>query len=332
MRIMKKRCLVLLAAFAFFALFPPTVFAAGAKLTVATAEAEPGDVVTLAVDMTDNPGFCYLKLNYTYDREKLEFVRVDNGTVSTDSFIAAGDALSWDTANDAAGDGTLFRLIFSVKENAAGTAAVALSVAGCFNYDEQEVAVAVANGAVNIKGVHTHTWDEGTPVRTATCKEEGLIVFICTQCGEIKTEATAVNPANHYGGGTELKGAKPATESENGYTGDRVCKGCGAVLEKGSEIPKVPAGHTHTLTVNEAQPPTCTTDGALAHYSCSVCGRMFRDAEGTEEISSAAIPTASHAFGDWTVTSPASETEDGERIRECEICRATEKEVIPAIG
>ena len=42
-------------------------------------------------------------------------------------------------------------------------------------------------------------------------------------------------------GGTEIKDAKDATCTENGYTGDTCCKGCGAKLESGKVIPA--AGH-----------------------------------------------------------------------------------------
>ena len=36
---------------------------------------------------------------------------------------------------------------------------------------------------------------------------------------------------------TELKNAKDATETEKGYTGDKVCKACGETVEKGKDIP-----------------------------------------------------------------------------------------------
>jgi hypothetical protein len=36
---------------------------------------------------------------------------------------------------------------------------------------------------------------------------------------------------------TELKGAKEATETEKGYTGDKVCTDCGETVEKGKDIP-----------------------------------------------------------------------------------------------
>ena len=40
-------------------------------------------------------------------------------------------------------------------------------------------------------------------------------------------------------GGTEIKNIKEATYEAAGYTGDKVCKSCGVVLEKGKVIPKL---------------------------------------------------------------------------------------------
>ena len=367
---MKKRYLILIAVLALSALFPLSVPAAGTTISVSSAQAAPGETVSLAVTLADNPGFCYLKLTYAYDREKLTFLKAENGTVSTDSFLATDGAFSWDTARDATADGTLVTLTFRVKDSAAGTADVSVDVAGCFNYDEQEVAVTVRNGVISIEGgavppaasgeedgseskdraeapsgetgdsgntgetreAHVHEWDGGSTVRTATCMAVGVVVYKCPLCGETKTENTPVNPANHGSRGTELRGVKPASATEEGYTGDRVCKDCGAVLAQGEGIPRVSAAHTHSLAPHEAQAPTCTTDGTLPHYACEICGMMFADAEGTEELASAAIPSASHVFGSWTVTRPASGRENGERIRECGICHITETGEIPADG
>ena len=51
---------------------------------------------------------------------------------------------------------------------------------------------------------------------------------------------------------TELVGAKDATETEEGYTGDKVCTKCGETVEKGTTIPKV-----------EVVPPAPTGDALI---------------------------------------------------------------------
>ncbi len=37
-------------------------------------------------------------------------------------------------------------------------------------------------------GAHTHAWDDGDIASPASCGSEGLIVYICTECGDIKSE------------------------------------------------------------------------------------------------------------------------------------------------
>ena len=86
----------MITAIALLVLFPLHVPAAGPCITVTPAEATPGDTVAVSVTVSGNPGFMYLKLRYAFDSEKLDFVRAENGTVSTDSFSVVGNVLSED--------------------------------------------------------------------------------------------------------------------------------------------------------------------------------------------------------------------------------------------
>ena len=56
----------------------------------------------------------------------------------------------------------------------------------------------------------------------------------------------------------------------------------------------------HTLTAVEAVPATCETAGVKAHWVCSVCGKLFSDAEGKTEttLEKLAIPATGHAYGE----------------------------------
>ena len=55
----------------------------------------------------------------------------------------------------------------------------------------------------------------------------------------------------------------------------------------------------HTLTAVEAVPATCETAGVKAHWVCSVCGKLFSDAEGKTEttLEKLTIPATGHAYG-----------------------------------
>ncbi|HJF93664.1 MAG TPA: DUF6273 domain-containing protein [Lachnoclostridium phocaeense] len=85
-----------------------------------------------------------------------------------------------------------------------------------------------------------------TEAKAATCTEDGNKEYwTCEICGkyfsdeelaqEIEKEETVIEAKGH--GETELKNAKEATCTSEGYTGDKVCRECGEVLEKGEVIP-----------------------------------------------------------------------------------------------
>ncbi|MBQ1363020.1 MAG: hypothetical protein IIY43_08235, partial [Oscillospiraceae bacterium] len=93
-------------------------------------------------------------------------------------------------------------------------------------------------------------------------------------------------------------------------------------------------GHTHKLTRTEAVAATCERDGTEAYWICSDCGKLFRDAGGKNEIETpVTIPATGHDWGEWVVTAPATETEDGQETRICGNDPShTETRIIPALN
>lgn len=67
-----------------------------------------------------------------------------------------------------------------------------------------------------------------------------------------------------------------------------------------------PCADGHTLTAVPEVPATCEETGVKAHWVCSVCGKLFSDAEGKNEttLEALTIPAAGHAWGQpvWTWT------------------------------
>ena len=128
----------------------------------------------------------------------------------------------------------------------------------------------------------------------ATCQHDGLSVLQCSVCkqylnvkmtndgyeyaGTVAAAGTApayvVKQVKHMAA-AELKDAKEATCTEVGYTGDKVCKWCGIVMEKGKEIPM----KEHTVVDVAAVEATCTADGMTAGTKCSVCGTVLSGCE-----------------------------------------------------
>lgn len=95
----------------------------------------------------------------------------------------------------------------------------------------------------------------------------------------------------------------------DGYTGDTYCKDCGEKLSTGKIIPA-----KHTLVKVEAKEATHEEDGNIEYYECSVCGKIFADAEATEK------PTTEPVETEEPTTAPAetepTETKPGKTLGE----------------
>lgn len=135
---------------------------------------------------------------------------------------------------------------------------------------------------ITLKKGHT----EAVKVLVApTCSSDGMSVKYCSVCNAYLTKGYLngtndttpayyiVKAVPHTAG--DPVNAKEATCTEVGYTGDKVCKWCGIMLEKGKEIPM----KEHTSVDVAAVEATCTTDGMTAGTKCSVCDKVLTGCE-----------------------------------------------------
>ncbi len=79
-------------------------------------------------------------------------------------------------------------------------------------------------------------------------------------------------------------------------------------------------------------PATCVATGVYAHYTCTDCGKNFESANGGDPVyaNKLTIPVTDHTYGDWTVTVQPTPTSEGERVRYCTVCKAEQRETLPA--
>lgn len=152
----------------------------------------------------------------------------------------------------------------------------------------------VINYTEEIAAAHTPTVEV---LVEATCQHAGLSVLKCTVCNKY-LKATTTNDVTTYTdvannviaaykvdkvkhvAADELANVVEATCTEAGYTGDKVCKWCGEVLEKGKEVKAL--GHTpEDVAAVEA---TCTEAGATAGTKCSVCGEILSGCEKIDAL------------------------------------------------
>lgn len=88
--------------------------------------------------------------------------------------------------------------------------------------------------------------------------------------------------------------------------------------------------YDYTLQEVKAKEPKCTEAGNKAYYKCSVCGKLYTDQEGTNEVSAntVVVPAKGHSFT-WIIDREATEQAEGSRHEECSICH--EKKAAVAI-
>ena len=164
----------------------------------------------------------------------------------------------------------------------------------------------------------------------AACTENGVKAhWVCDVCGKLFADAEGQNettlealtiPAT--GHKTQLVGAKPATCTEDGYTGDEVCTICQEVVKKGEVIPAT--GHKTQLV--GAKPTTCTEDGYTGDEACTICQEVVKKGE--------VIPATGHKT-QLVGAKAAACTEDGYTGDQvCTVCNEVVKkgEAIPATG
>ncbi len=155
------------------------------------------------------------------------------------------------------------------------------------------------------------------------CSTEGVRTYTATVTLEGKNYTdTRTETLPSLGHKTQLVGAKAATCTEDGYTGDEVCTVCQEVVKKGEVIPAL--GHKTQLV--GAKAATCTEDGYTGDEVCTVCGETVKKGE--------VIPALGHKT-QLVGAKAATCTEGGYTGDQvCTVCQEIVRkgEVIPATG
>lgn len=103
---------------------------------------------------------------------------------------------------------------------------------------------------------------------TASCKAQAK----CAKCGASYGE---LDPNTHVN--FEIRNEVKATETKQGYTGDKYCKDCGKLIETGEYYSAQCAGGCKDIELVKGTPKTCTEDGTIDYYRCKKCGNMYKD-------------------------------------------------------
>ena len=119
---------------------------------------------------------------------------------------------------------------------------------------------------------------------------------------------------------TEIRGRVEATCTTDGYSGDKICKDCGATISKGSKI--AATGHDWSAEYTIDKAATCTEAGSKSKH-CKNCG---------EKSDVTAIPATGHNFGEWKTIDTGGCESGGARQHTCTVCGFTETESLNPDG
>ena len=125
----------------------------------------------------------------------------------------------------------------------------------------------------------------------ASCESTGVRTYTATVTFQGKNYTdTCTETLPTLGHKTQLVGAKAATCTEDGYTGDEVCTVCQEIVKKGEVIPAT--GHKTQLV--GAKAAACTQDGYTGDEVCTVCQEIVKKGE--------VIPATGHDYKDGKCT------------------------------
>ena len=115
---------------------------------------------------------------------------------------------------------------------------------------------------VTVKKNHTHEYVPSVK-KPATCTEPGIMLYMCKEKDDSYEKEIPATGHQH----TEVRNEKPATETQDGYTGDVYCKDCNTKLSSGEVIKK-----TGITTVLTAAPSGSAFSGSQVKLTASADG------------------------------------------------------------
>lgn len=161
------------------------------------------------------------------------------------------------------------------------------------------------------KSVGTHKWKDTPKSSTADCTHDGELVYECETCSSTITVKTDALGHDWDDGVVIVEG-----DCENREVTRYTCKrGCGATIDV---LTGTGVSGEHSYEFSKTVEPTCTEDG-YDEWVCKECGgidkRNIVEAKG-------------HDWGNWTIVTYPTETENGLQRRQCLVCGEPEEQVI----
>ena len=316
---MRKRVLsCFLALLMFVMMIPTAAFAVDniVKATSSKSEVAPGEELSITVTLPNVSSLGAVSARLQYDNTKVKYDSASKGSAvlagdlyidnfTDDGYVSILVAVTDDETYNLSN--TLCTIKFMALEGVSGDIGLNLNVSYLYDFNGGTLSYTVQTDSVTINAPHTHTIVKKAEV-PATCETAGTKEYwICSDCGKMfsdaagTTEITAPDtiPAAGHKWGT------PTYEwtTDNGkVTATRVCAS--------------DASHKETETVNTTssvtKAATCEAKGETTYTATFTNSAFAAQTKTVEDISA-----TGHDWGEWVVTTPATESTEGEKTRTC---------------
>ena len=260
-------------------------------ITCTSKECNPGDTVSIEVNLSNNPGIMYLEITPTYSAE-LGSPTVQNGSIMSD--LTKGKQYVWTADEDVSANGNLLTMTFTVNEFVApGNYAVGFIFRSAYNYGENLVTFTVVPATVTVKA-------KPVPVTGIALDRETASIGT----GETLTLTPIFSP--------ETATNKNVTWSSSDKTIATVENGIVTPFKKGTTtitvttedggfsascVVTVNCSHLNTTDV-PAEDSTCIKHGHKAYTICNDCREITRG-------SNSELPLGDHIGGTATCVKKA---------------------------
>ena len=165
--------------------------------------------------------------------------------------------------------------------------------------------ITAASTVTPVKG---HTAGIHVAAKSASCTEDGNIEYWeCSECGTLFSDSQCSNSVSAsdvilgaIGHRSEHHDAVAATCTSSGNIEYWKCLRCGKLFSNSSLTCEITLAQTvvaplpHSLVHYNYVSATCTEDGSVEHWHCSVCGNDYADSNASVLLDDIDIPAYSH--------------------------------------
>lgn len=297
-------------------------------ITVESVVDAPGVTVDVNVVIENNPGILGATLEFTYDSGLTLTGAVLGEAFSAFTMTKPGKFTSpckfvWDAqdiSDDDIKDGTILTLKYKIDENATSGDEYGINVSyqdgDILDTNLSSVDVTIKNGSVSVVDYLPGDLNGDNKVNT------GDIILL----------------RRHIAGGYEQtinESAADVNSDGKSNTGDIILVRRYIAGGYGVELKPSKPQCSHDMEVISYKAPTCTEDGNIAYWHCTVCNKYYSDANGTSNIAinDTVVSQTGHTVVIDAAIEPTYESDGLTEGKHCSVCNEVivAQEVIPKL-